>query len=98
MFALSWSAVDPLYYGLNCNSLSKKCDSSNILGSGRYFIGFTNYLIPFPSNYQTIEFSTKNSANGKYSYLSHYIIIWYSTIYLNYIWFPKKNFWWILNQ
>lgn len=64
LFAFSWSSVDPLYYGLKCNSLTKKCDDKNVYESGRYLIGPLNYFIPFPANYVNMEFSVSRYADS----------------------------------
>lgn len=60
---MSWDSVNPLEYGLNCNYVTKNCDEKHTYDSGRYFIGPINYLIIFPANYQSIEFSNRNYAN-----------------------------------
>ena len=64
LFALSWAAIDPLFYGLRCNVFTKKCDSKNIYSNGRYFIGPFSYFIEFPANYKTIEFSDQKKASS----------------------------------
>lgn len=75
---MGWDTVEPLEYGLKCNSVSKKCDVEEgflltvsiiiikiLVYSGgrflfivpkyiiyiRYFVGFFNYFINYPSNY-----------------------------------------------
>ena len=64
LFAMSWSAVDPLYYGLKCNTITKKCDQKNVYYNGRYLIGPLNYFIHFPSYYKSIEFSNNRHADS----------------------------------
>ena len=48
--AVGFDSILPLFYGLKCNYISKSCDANYIYEGGRYFIGFTNYLLSFPSN------------------------------------------------
>jgi hypothetical protein len=57
--------VDPLYYGLKCNHLTKKCDEENVYQSGRFMIGPLNYFITFPAYYKNMEFSANRYADSQ---------------------------------
>ena len=48
LLAKSFAVVEPQNYGLKCNTITKKCDSSKIYIGGRYFVGLANYFIEFP--------------------------------------------------
>jgi hypothetical protein len=65
LFAISWGSVDPLYYGLKCNHITKQCDQSNVYSSGRYFIGPISYFIPFPAYFRNMEFSSSRYADSQ---------------------------------
>ncbi|KAL4507242.1 hypothetical protein ABPG72_002035 [Tetrahymena utriculariae] len=56
-----WDTVEVTYYGIKCNTFSKKCSTQEIYESGRYFIGPFNYFVEFPGTLQTISFANNNS-------------------------------------
>lgn len=58
-----WDTVDVTYYGLKCNTFSKKCSTSEVYESGRYFTGPFNYFVEFPGTVQTIKFSEDDHLN-----------------------------------
>ena len=58
LLAVSWDTVEPIEFGLKCNSITKSCNPQNVFLGGRYLVGPFNYFINFPSTLQTIEFSS----------------------------------------
>lgn len=43
--AMCWGTIEPTYYGLICNSLSKTCNKDDVYEAGRHLIGPLNYFI-----------------------------------------------------
>ena len=58
LLAFSWDTVEPIEFGLKCNSITKSCNQNTIFTGGRYLVGPFNYFLSFPSTLQTIEFSS----------------------------------------
>jgi len=57
---MSYESVEPLYYGVIIDNITRDVDRNFILDNGRHFVGISKSLMTFPSNRKTIEFS--NSA------------------------------------
>lgn len=61
---LCLGTVAPTEYGLGYNKITKHVDTSRVYSPGRHFIGPVNSMLTFPSTVQTLEFSSRNSAQA----------------------------------
>ena len=63
--ALSFSAIEPIEYGILYHKIYKEIDTVNIQEGGLQFIGPFSSLVKFPRTQQLVEFSSFKDANEK---------------------------------
>jgi len=62
LLLVSIGTVEPIEYGIEYNSISKKIDMENVYGGGWYMIGPFTSFITFPATHVNIDWSTYDQA------------------------------------